>query len=35
MCQEVGLKDSSSFGRLFKRSYGATPQIYRQMHAVA
>ncbi|MEL6132448.1 MAG: AraC family transcriptional regulator [Bacteroidota bacterium] len=35
ICQEVGLKDSSSFGRLFKRNYGATPQIYRQMHAVA
>jgi AraC family transcriptional regulator len=32
ICQEVGLKDSSSFGRLFKRSFGATPQIYRQMH---
>lgn len=30
ICQEVGLKDSSSFGRLFKRSFGATPQLYRQ-----
>lgn len=34
ICHEVGLKDSSSFGRLFKRSFGATPQIYRQMHAM-
>ncbi|MDX2247901.1 MAG: AraC family transcriptional regulator [Bacteroidia bacterium] len=33
ICQEVGLKDSSSFGRLFKRSYGATPHLYRRMHA--
>ncbi|MEZ4827337.1 MAG: AraC family transcriptional regulator [Bacteroidia bacterium] len=32
ICQEVGLKDSSSFGRLFKRSFGATPHIYRQIH---
>ena len=35
ICQEVGLKDSSSFGRLFKRSFGATPHLYRQMHARA
>jgi AraC family transcriptional regulator len=34
ICHEVGLKDSSSFGRLFKRSFGSTPQIYRQMNAV-
>ncbi|MEO0896193.1 MAG: AraC family transcriptional regulator [Bacteroidota bacterium] len=34
ICHEVGLKDSSSFGRLFKRSFGATPQIYRQMHSL-
>ncbi|MEL6673036.1 MAG: AraC family transcriptional regulator [Bacteroidota bacterium] len=33
ICQDVGLKDSSSFGRLFKRNYGATPHIYRRMHA--
>lgn len=33
ICLEVGLKDSSSFGRLFKRSYGATPHIYRRTHA--
>ncbi|MCI4671611.1 MAG: AraC family transcriptional regulator [Bacteroidia bacterium] len=33
ICHEVGLKDSSSFGRLFKRSFGATPQIYRQKNA--
>lgn len=33
ICQEVGLKDSSSFGRLFKRNFGATPHLYRQMHA--
>ncbi|MEZ4775881.1 MAG: AraC family transcriptional regulator [Bacteroidia bacterium] len=33
ICQEVGLKDSSSFGRLFKRSFGATPHIYRRIHA--
>ncbi|MDP5172737.1 MAG: AraC family transcriptional regulator [Bacteroidia bacterium] len=31
ICQEVGLKDSSSFGRLFKRSFGATPHTFRQM----
>ncbi|WNJ17295.1 AraC family transcriptional regulator [Pontibacter sp. G13] len=35
ICHEVGLKDSSSFGRLFKRNFGATPQIYRQMHAAS
>lgn len=35
ICQEVGLKDSSSFGRLFKRSFGATPHLYRQRHARA
>lgn len=34
ICHEVGLKDSSSFGRLFKRSFGATPHLYRRMHAV-
>ncbi len=34
ICQEVGLKDSSSFGRLFKRSFGATPQLYRQQQGV-
>lgn len=33
ICHEVGLKDSSSFGRLFKRSFGATPHLYRRMHA--
>lgn len=33
ICHEVGLKDSSSFGRLFKRSFGSTPHIYRRMHA--
>ncbi len=33
ICHEVGLKDSSSFGRLFKRSFGATPHTYRRMKA--
>lgn len=33
ICLEVGLKDSSSFGRLFKRNFGATPHLYRRMHA--
>jgi len=33
ICHEVGLKDSSSFGRLFKRNFGATPHLYRQMYA--
>jgi len=32
ICHEVGLKDSSSFGRLFKRSFGSTPQIFRQTY---
>lgn len=35
ICHEVGLKDSSSFGRLFKRSFGATPQVFRQQYAQA
>lgn len=34
ICHEVGLKDSSSFGRLFKRSFGDTPQLYRQKYAI-
>lgn len=34
ICHEVGLKDSSSFGRLFKRSFGATPQLYRQKYSI-
>ncbi len=33
ICLEVGLKDSSSFGRLFKKNYGATPHIYRRQYA--
>lgn len=33
ICQEVGLKDSSSFGRLFKKNFGSTPHLYRRMHA--
>lgn len=33
ICHEVGLKDSSSFGRLFKRTFGATPQVFRQQFA--
>jgi AraC family transcriptional regulator len=35
ICQEVGLKDSSSFGRLFKRNFGATPHLYRQRYAAS
>lgn len=35
ICHEVGLKDSSSFGRLFKRNFGATPHLYRQMYAAS
>ncbi|MEM7656843.1 MAG: AraC family transcriptional regulator [Bacteroidota bacterium] len=35
ICHEVGLKDSSSFGRLFKRNFGATPHLYRQLHAAS
>lgn len=34
ICQEVGLKDSSSFGRLFKRNFGMTPHLYRQQHGI-
>lgn len=30
ICQEVGLKDASTFGRLFKKTYGATPGKYRE-----
>ena len=35
ICLEVGLKDSSSFGRLFKKNFGATPHIYRRQFAQA
>ncbi|MEO0469760.1 MAG: AraC family transcriptional regulator [Bacteroidota bacterium] len=35
ICLEVGLKDSSSFGRLFKKNFGATPHIYRRMYVQA
>lgn len=31
ICQEVGLKDASTFGRLFKKTYGTTPGKYREM----
>lgn len=34
ICHEVGLKDASSFGRLFKRNFGATPHLYRRMYAL-
>ena len=34
ICQDVGLKDSSSFGRLFKRNFGATPHLYRRKYAL-
>lgn len=35
ICLDVGLKDSSSFGRLFKKNFGATPHIYRRIYAQA
>lgn len=35
ICLDVGLKDSSSFGRLFKKNFGATPHIYRRIYAKA
>lgn len=31
ICQEVGLKDASTFGRLFKKTFGTTPGKYREM----